>query len=208
VAAALFERITSVDAETTLRKTVDRPRTFDRAHLQDIHRRLFADVYDWAGQLRYIDLSKPDETGEPFLHHRSITLYTSAVVDPLQAEANLARQSDPGIWADSAAHSGRRCCTPTPSAKATAAASESGSKISPMPAGTIFGGSAAAPTATCSSQMRALFTRGAGGTRTRDRRTISRAVRGYSPIYGLLCLRLRHRDGPPATRVAFSSRHV
>ena len=29
VAAALFERITSVDADTTLRKTVDRLRTFD-----------------------------------------------------------------------------------------------------------------------------------------------------------------------------------
>jgi fido (protein-threonine AMPylation protein) len=43
VAAALFERITSVDAETTLRKTVDRLRTFDLAHLQDIHRRLFAE---------------------------------------------------------------------------------------------------------------------------------------------------------------------
>ena len=36
VAASLFERITSADAETTLRTTVDRPRTFDLAHLLDI----------------------------------------------------------------------------------------------------------------------------------------------------------------------------
>jgi cell filamentation protein len=104
VAAALFERITSVDAETTLRTTVDRLRTFDLADLQDIHRRLFGDVYEWAGQLRYIDLSKPDQTGDQLLHHRWITVYSSAVVDQLQADANLAAQSDPGIWADRAAH--------------------------------------------------------------------------------------------------------
>ena len=36
VAATLFERITSADAEPTLRTTVDRPRTFDLAHLQDL----------------------------------------------------------------------------------------------------------------------------------------------------------------------------
>jgi cell filamentation protein, protein adenylyltransferase len=100
VAAALFERITSVDAETTLRKTVDRGRTFDLAHLQDIHRQLFGDVYEWAGQLRCVDLSKSVQSGEPFLHHRWITVCSSAVTDPLQADANLAGQSDPGVWAN------------------------------------------------------------------------------------------------------------
>ena len=104
VAAALLERITSVDAETMLRTTVDRLRTFDLAHLQDIHRRLFGDVYEWAGQLRDIDLSKPDQTGGRLLHDRWITVYSSAVVDQLQAGANLAGQSDSGIWADRVAH--------------------------------------------------------------------------------------------------------
>jgi hypothetical protein len=32
--------------------------SFDLAHLQAIHRRLFADVYEWAGELRTIDISK------------------------------------------------------------------------------------------------------------------------------------------------------
>jgi len=31
---------------------------FDRAHLQAIHQHLFQDVYDWAGELRVIEISK------------------------------------------------------------------------------------------------------------------------------------------------------
>jgi cell filamentation protein len=31
---------------------------FDTAHLKAIHRRIFQDVYDWAGQFRTVDLSK------------------------------------------------------------------------------------------------------------------------------------------------------
>lgn len=33
---------------------------FDLAHLQEIHLRLFSDVYDWAGKLRNVDISKGD----------------------------------------------------------------------------------------------------------------------------------------------------
>jgi fido (protein-threonine AMPylation protein) len=33
---------------------------FDLAHLQRIHRRLFGDVYDWAGELRTVDITKGD----------------------------------------------------------------------------------------------------------------------------------------------------
>ncbi|WP_210493218.1 Fic family protein [Patulibacter sp. SYSU D01012] len=35
------------------------PATFDLAHLQAIHARLFAGLYAWAGQLRTVPLSKP-----------------------------------------------------------------------------------------------------------------------------------------------------
>lgn len=34
------------------------PGNFDLAHLQRIHRRLFQDVYDWAGQLRVVEITK------------------------------------------------------------------------------------------------------------------------------------------------------
>ena len=104
VAVALFERIASVDAETTLRSTSDRPRTFDLDHMQDIHGRLFGDIYEWAGQLRYVDIGKPGQTGEPFLHHPWIQTYTAAVVDQLRADQNLAGLGDPGVWAGRAAH--------------------------------------------------------------------------------------------------------
>jgi cell filamentation protein len=32
--------------------------SFDLAHLQAIHRYLFGDLYDWAGQLRTIDINR------------------------------------------------------------------------------------------------------------------------------------------------------
>jgi fido (protein-threonine AMPylation protein) len=38
---------------------------FDLAHLQAIHRYLFQDVYDWAGEIRSVTISKPDATFPP-----------------------------------------------------------------------------------------------------------------------------------------------
>jgi cell filamentation protein len=42
---------------------------FDLAHLQAIHRHLFGDLYEWAGELRSIDMSKG---GHLFAHHAHI----------------------------------------------------------------------------------------------------------------------------------------
>jgi cell filamentation protein len=103
-AVAIFERIVSADAETALRQDTDRPKTFDLAHLNDIHERLFADVYPFAGALRYVDTAKPGQTGEPFLHNRWIDTYTSAITQQLRLEDNLATRTDPGQWADRAAY--------------------------------------------------------------------------------------------------------
>jgi len=36
------------------------PQPYDLAYLQQIHHRLFSDLYDWAGQLRTVDISKND----------------------------------------------------------------------------------------------------------------------------------------------------
>jgi cell filamentation protein len=53
------------------RGEVDIPRTFDRAHLQAIHRHLLQDVYDWAGTFRTVGIRKngkdfvpPERIGE------------------------------------------------------------------------------------------------------------------------------------------------
>jgi cell filamentation protein len=35
--------------------------SFDLSHLRAIHRHLFQDVYDWAGELRTVEISKGDQ---------------------------------------------------------------------------------------------------------------------------------------------------
>jgi cell filamentation protein len=54
---------------------------FDLLHLQAIHRHLFQDIFDWAGQLRTVDISKGDtgfmprqyiETGMADVHRRIV----------------------------------------------------------------------------------------------------------------------------------------
>lgn len=58
-----FDELQRVEARVTLATSLDlalQPERgdFDLAHLQRIHRRLFAPLYSWAGQLRTIDISK------------------------------------------------------------------------------------------------------------------------------------------------------
>lgn len=103
-AVAIFERIVSADAEAKLHQDSARVRSFDLAHLDDIHERLFGEVYPFAGQHRYVDTQKPGQTGEPFLHHAWIRTYTEAVIAQLRDEGNLADLHDPGQWADRAAY--------------------------------------------------------------------------------------------------------
>ena len=41
------------------------PPSFDLAHLQGIHFQLFQDLYDWAGELRTVELTKATSTFHP-----------------------------------------------------------------------------------------------------------------------------------------------
>ena len=45
------------------------PGAFDLSHLQAIHRHLFGDLYEWAGHLRTVDLTKDTSR---FAHHAFI----------------------------------------------------------------------------------------------------------------------------------------
>jgi fido (protein-threonine AMPylation protein) len=65
---------------------------FDLAHLQAIHRYLFGDVYEWAGQLRTIDISKG---GSLFAHHAHIASAAEPIFQRLAEEQHLA-----GLGAD------------------------------------------------------------------------------------------------------------
>jgi len=60
---------------------------FDLAHRQAIHSYLFGDVYEWAGQLRTIDISKG---GNRFAHHAHIENAASSIFQQLGKERQLA----------------------------------------------------------------------------------------------------------------------
>ena len=60
---------------------------FDLAHLQAVHRYLFGDLYEWAGQLRTIDISKG---GNRFAHHALIESAAAPIFQQLAKEKHLA----------------------------------------------------------------------------------------------------------------------
>ncbi len=73
---------------------------FDLAHLQSFHRYLFSDVYEWAGQLRIIDISKG---GHLFAHHTHIQSAAAPIFQQLVEEKYLAGLG-PAAFSDRAAY--------------------------------------------------------------------------------------------------------
>ena len=61
--------------------------TSDLAELRGIHRHLFQDLYEWAGQTRTVDIRKPG--GEPFLPVSRIETGTRFVFDELRTDNHL-----------------------------------------------------------------------------------------------------------------------
>jgi cell filamentation protein len=60
---------------------------FDLGHLQAIHKALFSDVYEWAGELRTIDIAKGQSY---FAHHAHIDHAAQSIFTSLAAENCLA----------------------------------------------------------------------------------------------------------------------
>ena len=60
---------------------------FDLAHLKAIHRYMFKDLYEWAGECRDIDIAKGDNF---FAHHIHIEAAAKAIFDNLAKEKHLA----------------------------------------------------------------------------------------------------------------------
>ncbi len=79
-----------IAASRELQLLVERPKLgrFDLAHLQRLHHWLFASVYDWAGELRTINVSK-DTTVFALAQH--LQAQGGATLDPLQGGAALRR---------------------------------------------------------------------------------------------------------------------
>ena len=73
---------------------------FDLAHLQAIHRHLFGDVYDWAGEIRTIDLSKGNSY---FANHMRIVAAASPIFEKLAKEQYL-KGLDAAAFSEQAAY--------------------------------------------------------------------------------------------------------
>ncbi len=76
------------------------PGTFDLHHLQAIHRHLFGDLYDWAGQLRTVDLTKDTSR---FAHHAYLERAAAPIFRDL-AEEHYLRGLEPAAFSERAAH--------------------------------------------------------------------------------------------------------
>jgi fido (protein-threonine AMPylation protein) len=73
---------------------------FDLAQLQAIHRHLFQDLYEWAGELRTVDISKG---GQRFAHRAHLARSATPIFQQLAKENYLAGL-DPVAFSDRAAH--------------------------------------------------------------------------------------------------------
>lgn len=74
--------ITNVRAWEIHAGVVEIPQTFDADHLRAIHRQLFQDVYDWAGEFRTVGMVK---SGNAFLKPHQLEDFTAEIHDAIAA---------------------------------------------------------------------------------------------------------------------------
>lgn len=74
--------------------------SFDLAHLCKIHAYLFQDVYEWAGEIRSVDIIRG---GSRFCNVRQIQSYSNTVFSDLVAE-NYLIDLEPKVFANRLAH--------------------------------------------------------------------------------------------------------
>ena len=74
--------------------------SFDLAHLCKIHQYLFQDVYEWAGEVRSVDIVRGDSR---FCNVRQIQSYSNIVFNALAAEKYLL-SLEPNVFANRLAH--------------------------------------------------------------------------------------------------------
>ena len=76
------------------------PGAFDLPHLQAIHRHLFGDLYDWAGELRTVDITKDTSR---FAHYAYLERAAGTIFRELAQEHAL-RGLEPAEFSGRAAH--------------------------------------------------------------------------------------------------------
>lgn len=77
--------------ENRMVELAERPvsQTFDLDHLRALHHRLFQDVYEWAGELRTVNIAK----GRPFLSREQIPGFIGEL-SAMLAQADYLRRAD------------------------------------------------------------------------------------------------------------------
>jgi cell filamentation protein len=85
------EQLEQKEAEYAAKREVESLRrafrkTFDLDHLRSLHRWLFQDVYEWAGDLRKVVITKGDST---FAFPQHIEAQARLLFDDLRAESAL-----------------------------------------------------------------------------------------------------------------------
>jgi cell filamentation protein len=91
---AAAEREITHAALILLRESPVRP-TYDLPHLCTIHRRIFGDIYEWAGQIRTVSIAK----GSPFCLPQYIESSSASIVRALGNE-NFLRSLERGAFID------------------------------------------------------------------------------------------------------------
>lgn len=81
------EQLAKIEASITLAKTAELERnpistTFDFEHYKQIYRYLFEDLYEWAGSVRTVDISKK---GTNFISAENIEVVANACFDRLKS---------------------------------------------------------------------------------------------------------------------------
>ncbi len=81
------EQLAKIEASITLAKSAELERnfisySFDFEHYKQIHRYLFEDLYDWAGKVRTVDISKK---GTNFISAENIEVVANACFDRLKS---------------------------------------------------------------------------------------------------------------------------
>jgi cell filamentation protein, protein adenylyltransferase len=87
--ASLFSKF---EAIATTRRAIELEheplqRDFDARHLRAIHRYIFQDVSEWAGEFRTVNISK---SGDPFAFHQHIGSCLDTLCGELKREGHLA----------------------------------------------------------------------------------------------------------------------
>ena len=86
-----FELLSEFEAEATarrLRQLACKPLSgaFDSRHLRALHRHIFQDVFEWAGEFRTVNIFK---SGDPFAFHQHIGSCLDTLCGELKREGHL-----------------------------------------------------------------------------------------------------------------------